>query len=189
MNTVLSQKDQSTFVAALSRVESFSHLPADSLVRLAREAAARTFVMDEVILRQGDLSDGMHVIVSGLVQVARSLPEYDLSVVLAELGPGDIFGEMGVLDGQPRSATVTAILSTETLELRNPALTHLLLQNPEAARALLSLLSHRLRSTDELAMRVLRDHFAQSWRPGSVSRRRSRPPSAVVSDARLDLVR
>jgi CRP-like cAMP-binding protein len=72
-------------------------------------------------------------------------------LLLAQLGPGEIVGEMGVLDGAPRSATVIAIEDTEAVELGAPTVTETILQHPDVSLELLRMLSRRLRSTDELA--------------------------------------
>jgi CRP-like cAMP-binding protein len=70
---------------------------------------------------------------------------------LAELGAGDVIGEMGLLDNAPRSATVTALEDTETLELHATVMALVVMQYPQVAAALLRILSRRLRSADELA--------------------------------------
>ena len=92
----------------------------------------------------------MHIILQGSVRVERAHPQILRPVVLAELGPGSVVGEMGVLDQEPRSVTVTALTAVETLELDAPTLAQVLVDHPEAATALLRILSRRLRNTDEL---------------------------------------
>ena len=94
------------------------------------------------------------------MRVTRSHPQILRPVVLAELGSRDVVGEMGVLDREPRSASVTALTEVETLELDAPTLAQVVLDHPEAAAALLRLLSQRLCSTDELM-----EQFAYRERP------------------------
>jgi CRP-like cAMP-binding protein len=72
-------------------------------------------------------------------------------LVLAELGVGDVIGEMGLLDNAPRSATVTALEHTQTLEIHATVMALVLMQYPQVAAALLRTLSRRLRNADELA--------------------------------------
>ena len=107
-------------------------------------------------MRQGDVSDSLHIILQGRVRVARTHPQILRPVVLAELGPGEIVGEMGVLDQEPRSATVTALNAVETLELDAATLSQAIMDHPEAAAALLQVLSRRVRSTDELVEQLAR---------------------------------
>ncbi len=140
----------------LSTVDIFKAVPLDGLFALAQKGTPRTFPSGEVLMRQGDPSDCMHVIMHGKVRVERSHPELVTPVVLAELGPGTTVGEMGVLDEAPRTAIFIAAEDTETIELHGDALAETLHHYPAVANALLHILSKRLRSTDELLSEVMR---------------------------------
>ena len=140
----------------LDTVAIFSSIPPDGLTRLAEQGQKRIFPAGSVLMRQGEVSDGMHVVVRGRVQVERSHPDLTEPLVLAELGPGEVVGEMGVLDGEPRSATVIALEETETMELRSAQLAETVLRYPDASAALLRTISRRLRSTNELAEQLQR---------------------------------
>jgi CRP-like cAMP-binding protein len=142
-------------VDVLERVELFRPLPRADLARLAERGALRRFAPGTALMRQGETGETMHVIVAGLVRVDRWLPDERI-VKLAELGAGEIVGEMGLLDRAPRSATVTAIEPTETLELHATALAVVLIENPDVSSALLRTLSRRLRSADELVVEMSR---------------------------------
>jgi CRP/FNR family transcriptional regulator, cyclic AMP receptor protein len=107
-------------------------------------------------MRQGEPSDSMHVILSGEVDVLRGHPSLTEPVVFATLGPGELAGEIGVLDGGPRTATVVATRTTRTLELSVEQVAELILRYPEATTMLLRTVSGRLRTTDELAERLAR---------------------------------
>jgi CRP-like cAMP-binding protein len=141
---------------ALTQAEMFKGIPLDGLAQLARNGIKRTFSSGTELMRQGDISDAMYVILAGRVRVERTVPQIPQSVVLAEFGSGQVVGEMGLFDHEPRSATVTAIEHTEAVELDDLALAQTVLRYPEVGTALLRLLSERLRSTDELAMELLR---------------------------------
>jgi len=78
-------------------------------------------------------------------------------LVLAELGPNEIVGEVGILDGGARTATVTALAPTRTLELHRTVIAVVLIQYPAVAADLLRTLSRRLRSADELAEHLSRE--------------------------------
>jgi CRP/FNR family cyclic AMP-dependent transcriptional regulator len=140
-----------TVLDALSKSEMFRGVPIDGLMRLAETGINRRFGPGAQLMRQGDISDTMYVILSGRVKVERSDSRVGSPLELAELGPGDVVGEMGLLDGEPRSATVTALESTEVMELDDLALAQLVLHYPDVSGGLLRILSRRLRSTDEVA--------------------------------------
>jgi CRP/FNR family transcriptional regulator len=107
-------------------------------------------------MRQGEASDTMHVIVSGRVRVERQGEGPQKPLQLAELGPNEVVGEVGILDGGARTATVTALTETRTLELHRTVLSVVLIQYPQVAAILLRTLSRRLRSADELAEQLSR---------------------------------
>ena len=134
----------------LAGVALFKELPEPGLQMLAKCFGRPRSASGDVIMRQGDASDAMHVITRGRVRVERDQPG-ETPLVLAELGPGDVIGEMGLLDGSPRSATVTASEDTETLEIHATVMAVVVMQYPQVAAALLRTLSRRLRSADELA--------------------------------------
>jgi CRP-like cAMP-binding protein len=92
----------------------------------------------------------MWVILSGKVSVVREHPDLASPVPLAILGPGEVVGEMGLLDGDPRSATVSAIEPTVTMEVPQNALSLTVTQHPDVYGALVKVLSKRLRDTNEL---------------------------------------
>jgi len=117
---------------------------------LAEQGQPRTVRAGSQLMQQGDVGDSMYVIVKGRVRVERDHPQLTEPLVLAELGPGEVVGEMGLLDGEPRSASVTAIEETETVELSGTALAQMMLRFPEVSTRLLRTLSRHLQSTDEL---------------------------------------
>lgn len=128
----------------------FQGIPLNGLSALAQQGRTRRFVAGQVLIRQGEPSDVMYVIAQGRVRVERSHPALTEPVQLSELGPGDTVGEMGLLDGGSRSATVVALEDTQALELTASAITATLLEFPQVARSMLYSLSSRLRSTDQL---------------------------------------
>ena len=134
----------------------FQGIPLDGLSALAQQGRTRRFVAGQVLIRQGEPSDVMYVIAQGRVRVERSHPALTEPVALNELGAGETVGEMGLLDGGPRSATVVALEDTEALELTASAVAATLVEFPQAARSLLYTLSSRLRSTDELVAEATR---------------------------------
>jgi CRP-like cAMP-binding protein len=140
----------------LNRVELFRALSADALEALASRGARRRHAAGEVLMRQGEPSRALYVILSGRVSVDRAT-EPGTTVRLAELGPNEVVGEIGVLDGEPRTATVTALEETDTLELQHGALAIAIIESPALATSLLGLLSRRLRTADELIDQISRE--------------------------------
>jgi len=140
----------------LQNVEIFHGLPAEELELLVAAGNPCVFAVDELLMSQGEPADFIHVLISGAVRVERSHPQLTSPVELATLGAGDVVGEIAVLDGGIRTATVVATERTETLRLSAEQLAETVLRHPGAARALLSVVSRRLRSADELAVEIRR---------------------------------
>lgn len=136
--------------ALVPRTEVFKGIPSDGVDQLLGEARQRTFCAGSQLVRQGDVGDVMYLILRGRLRVERSHPSLTVPLVLAELGDGDIVGEMGILDSHRRAATVIAIEQTEALEVTAEALRRLLDRYPAASRRILELLTRRLRSTIDL---------------------------------------
>lgn len=134
----------------LDPVGLFRSTSPDARKTLSARGRLRTFEAGETLMRQGEEADAMYVILSGKVRVERDAPGHPSPALLAELGANDVVGEIGVLDGGARTATVTALEQTRTLELHRTLLAVVLLQYPDVASELLKTLSRRLRSTDEI---------------------------------------
>ena len=111
--------------------------------RIAAVAVEVDFAPGHVIARQGDIGSGFFVITAGRVRVARD------GRPIAELGPGDFFGELSVLDGQPRTAQVSAIEPTTCLALSTWDFEAVVKEQPGVALAILRGLASRLRELTE----------------------------------------
>ena len=116
---------------------------------LIRFGRMRKFAVGETLMTQGEPSLSVHFVLEGQVQVERQRRTDDRPVVLAQLGAGEIVGEMGVMVDLPRSATVTATQPTATLELDGPSFERAARAFPILHRVLAKLLSERLRRTSE----------------------------------------
>lgn len=97
-----------------------------------------------VLTRQGAAGGLAFVIAKGRADVTRN------GKSLAKLGPGDVVGELSLIDGKPRSATVTALSDLEVLELDGRDLAKLMKKAPSVVRKLLESLAQRLRDVDAL---------------------------------------
>jgi len=100
----------------------------------------------EFIIRENDLSDCAYIIESGRAEVCKTLPngEYQVVGVLEE---NDIFGELGLIDGLPRSASVRALESCRVSMLTQQTFKSLARNNPQALMPILKILTNRLRET------------------------------------------
>lgn len=138
-----------------------AELPPSSLDYLEAQGVPRRFARGSALMRQGEVAEVMYVITSGGVRVERSHPDLSSPVTLAELGPGQIVGEIGVLDGEPRTATVTATQDTQAVELSAATVALALHGEPSLALALLQVVSRRLRDTDSLIDQIRRKGWSQ----------------------------
>ena len=104
------------------------------------------FKEGEIIIKEGELSFDAYLIESGVARVTKSGPEGE-SLFLADLEEDEIFGEMGWLDRQPRSATVTAKTRMAIRVLEEEDAAKFITHNPEALLPILRVLGSRLRET------------------------------------------
>ena len=140
----------------LSDVDLFETIPSEGLAVLARRGIRRSFRSCSQLMRPGEVARALHIIVKGRVRLERGHPALMTPVILEELGPGDVVGEQGLLDGEPHFDTVTAIEDTETIELDTAAVVGVVLLFPEATAALLAAVSRRLQNPAELAAQIAR---------------------------------
>jgi CRP/FNR family transcriptional regulator, cyclic AMP receptor protein len=123
----------------------FKGIDAEGLAKLAELATPVDFPAGHLIARQGDIGTGFFVIVSGMVRVVRD------GETVAQLGPGEFFGELSVLDRQPRNATVSAEVATSCLALASWDFDKVLLEQPALTLAILRGVAARLREVTESA--------------------------------------
>jgi CRP-like cAMP-binding protein len=103
----------------------------------------------QVIIEEGSIGQHMFVLNSGAVEVSRS--RGDMRMVFGRLGPGSLFGELGLLESVPRSATVTAVEDSEVICIDSAALLTRLAEDPMFGLKLLQRLSSKIRAlSDEL---------------------------------------
>ena len=131
----------------LRAVPLFAEVGRTTLAFLAARLRRRAFRRGEALVRQDELARAIYVITSGCVKVTRITEDGDEST-LGLFGPGSCIGEVAVLDGGPRSATVTAVEPTETLVLPREDLLAAVREDPDLALALMSTLAARLRLAD-----------------------------------------
>jgi CRP/FNR family cyclic AMP-dependent transcriptional regulator len=126
----------------------FADLPDDALARLADACVRRTYRRGQYLWYQGDEDARLAVMAEGLVKVVISSEQGD-EVVLRTLGPGQSLGELALLDGSPRSASVVAAERTTVLMLSRATVLDLLSHHPTVLDALLRALGGLVRQLTE----------------------------------------
>ena len=137
----------------LARNAVFSVLSPGRRKLLADSGSAVQISRGDVLFRRGDPSDAAFAIIVGEVEVTVDGLD-GRSVFLARLGTGTVTGEMGILDGSPRSADAIATRKTELWRIDRKTITDALMAEPGAALALLAVLARRIRDTDALVERT-----------------------------------
>ena len=112
------------------------------------------FSAGDQIFSQGDHSDGAFLVIAGLVEISADQDGH--SYTLAEIGPGSLFGEMGLLDDAPRSASAVAVADTTCAVYDADELKRLVRHDPEQLLRIVRMLIQRLRDMDRSYVDVLR---------------------------------
>lgn len=163
-------------VELLRRVPLFSDLSERDLARISSVAIPRSFPKGVRVFHEGDRSDACYIVRSGEVRITREHSD-GRAIALATFGPGEIFGELAMLDGQARSASVETLDESELLALPARDVRRLLAEHPEITVKLVVALAKRVREANE---RVARQSFqtvpsrSRGCSRGSWPRRRPR---------------
>jgi small-conductance mechanosensitive channel/CRP-like cAMP-binding protein len=127
----------------LAEVALFAPLTAEERRRLAERARTLLFGPGELVLSAGSEGGSMFVVLRGRIEIRVPKPDGP-RVRVAEMGPGEVFGEMSLLTGEPRSADAWALEEAELMEVRKAEMGELLAQNEALAEALSMQVSTRL---------------------------------------------
>ena len=130
-----------TVAESLQQVPMFVPLGDDELEKLAKTSSTRVYAPGEAIVRRGQEGNSMFVIVSGKVSV--QIPEGDARKTIGELTANDFFGEMSLLTGQPRTATVVAQEETEVIQIKKTSMRSLFEANPDLMQAICKIIEER----------------------------------------------
>ena len=135
-----------TSVEFLRHVRLFQELDDHILREIAIAAVEQSWAPGEEIVRQGDTGIGVFIVRSGKVEIIQERGGHTDKI--RELGPGDVFGDMALLDEFPRSATVRALEPTTCLGITRWHFRGILVSHPQIALALLPVLTRRLRDAE-----------------------------------------
>ena len=139
-------------MVAIESSKLFSRLPAAALQELRAAAAEKSFADDELIFKEGDPGDGLYVVKSGTVEISAVVRNGERQV-LSALPPGEIFGELAVLDEQPRSACASARGATSVYFLPRGPFHEVIRRFPEVAILMMQEISGRLREFNRQYLR------------------------------------
>jgi diguanylate cyclase (GGDEF)-like protein len=131
----------------LARVPLFEDLSPEELRWIAEATQTRAFAEGECLFEIGEPGRSLFVVTAGTVQVLH--PDRAANFKLATFGPGEVIGEMSLLDDSPRSATARALGDVHALVLDKAVFHQLLLSRPDVAVHLLGVMSRRMRKADE----------------------------------------
>ena len=135
----------------------FAALTTEQRARLMARASEHTYTPGEVVIRQDDAGAAAYVIISGRVRLVESVPDSPMEMFLGELGPGEIFGEIGGLRYRPGSASVVTLERTRCVSIPTDDFVQMLRESPELSMALLRVLAGRLYEADRLLARYAPD--------------------------------
>ena len=134
--------DKQAVTDLLKKAPLFSRLSRRGLEAVMKSATEKTFKAGKQILGEGESGVGFYLILDGSAQVTRKDKE------LAKLDAGNFFGELAVLDGEPRTADVVALEDTKCLVLTRWAMKSIISSHPDVASGMLEELAKRLRESN-----------------------------------------
>jgi CRP/FNR family transcriptional regulator len=151
----MESRTREAIVELLGGVPLFSALSSQELDEVARVAIPRSYPRETRVFHEGDPGDACYVVSKGSCRVTRQHSDGRV-ITLATLGPGGIFGELAMLDGERRSASVETAEDTELLALPAADLRPLIRSHPGVGEKLIVALTRRLREANE---RIARQSF------------------------------
>ena len=136
-------------VDLLERNEIFSMLSKSQILQVADMSSVHRYGEGETIVAERDIGDSLFMLINGLV-IVRKTTDNSIDLEVAELSRGDIFGEMTLFTGSPRSATVKSRSEVEVLEVHRPVMAELIDQEPILLERLGQMMSNRLTQLQNL---------------------------------------
>lgn len=145
----LDTADETDRVRLLSRVELFANLPQDELTFLAREMHQRTFRQGATLVKQNDPGESMFVLMEGLTHVSITFPGETAPTRVGQIQAGGFFGEMSLLTGEPRTASVTAATEVVVYEITHTPMEELFSRREPLVAAISNIVAERRLRNDE----------------------------------------
>ncbi len=143
------RKESSAILSRLSRIDLVRSLPPEEMEDVLVCVQPLSMAAGRTIFQKGDRADALYLLEQGQVNIMSGENETDAREILAELGPGDSFGEMALLTGEPRTATAFAVKDSTLLKIDKEHFEELIERSPNLRRAVEELNSERLISNVE----------------------------------------
>ena len=143
MSSTMKQSDDESVIEMLQKTPLWSALSKQDLKLVAKLSHERSFQIGQAIVTKGEAGVGFYLILEGAVEVRSG------GKSLSKLGPGQFFGEMSIIDNQPRSADVVAIENSRVLILSAWSFKTLISDNPKIALKMMQEFVRRLRESDK----------------------------------------
>jgi CRP/FNR family cyclic AMP-dependent transcriptional regulator len=134
----------------LSRTSFFADAEPSRIERVAEQGIARTLTRGDVLFHEGDPPDALYLVIDGRIAIAMASQVDHRESVVALMEPGDLFGELGMLDDGPRSAMARALERSTVLEVPFEPVRRLFEDDPRLLWNVTRLLATRLRVMDEV---------------------------------------
>ncbi|MEM7013262.1 MAG: cyclic nucleotide-binding domain-containing protein [Verrucomicrobiota bacterium] len=138
----MSMMDTGSLARIVARDEFFAQLDSDEINQMLEQSAQRAFTPGESLIRKGEDGDSMFILRKGYVEVWVGQND-DEEVAVAKLQPGEFFGEMSLLTGAPRTATIRALTSVVVEEVSKESFRGLLHKRPELLGILSRIIAER----------------------------------------------
>ncbi|NML24712.1 mechanosensitive ion channel family protein [Zoogloea dura] len=129
---------------AISRIDLFSRLSEAEQLELAGRLVNAPFAEGDIVTRQGAIAHWLYIIVSGEAEAWWQPPDGSPQRLLERRGPGSVFGELGLMTGAPRRATVIAVSDVEAYRLDKAGFEHIIRARPEIAEGVTGILQQRM---------------------------------------------
>src|SRR5262249_45129527 len=133
----------------LQRIKLFSGLSVIECTEVVKRMKRRDFPPNTIIVREGAPGNSMFFITAGTVEVRKKDSNTGIDFLLTEMGPGQNFGEMSLLTGKPRTATVAATQPTTCAVLEQKDFQDLMMQLPKIGLALTTILAERVEAASQ----------------------------------------
>jgi CRP-like cAMP-binding protein len=136
--------DETKLIRFLTKLPLFKHTPETVLARVASQVEMRSLDKGDILIRRNDPSDSLFIIRTGWVKIVAEGIQGE-EVILNQAGPGQIIGEMSLIDQQPRSNTVITVSPTTVIEIKYDVVLAVLEEHPDLVISFLRDMSARLR--------------------------------------------
>ncbi len=153
-----------TSLEQLKNIPLFSFVSDEDLELIAEKLELRSFPANTQLIEEGDPGDCLYLIKTGRVKVFAKHEDLKQEIILSYLDAGDHFGEMSLISGEPRSASVVSVTDIEVWELSRSVFDSLIMNNPNITLTLTHLLTQRLKEAN-IARKESEEYYEKKFMP------------------------